>query len=246
VQDASTQSLVTIGWLQSGIFVAQLAVFVAQLGVFYYQALKLRQTVAASTEQSRDMKDSIAQATRAADAMEKFAKAATIGSQAAELSVVRITQQMRAYLSVRIDQAIYQDRASNLRFEIRPMLINTGLTPAKKVGYAAKADVLPFPLADDFVFPPLEESRSAFGLLAPQQNFSMNKPVDRDFFDDGEVEGIKRGNGRRLYIWGRVTYEDVFGEQKYTDFAHNIIWIPFKDGSERILGNYVDRHNEAT
>ncbi len=224
---------------------AQLIVFVLQLAVFGYQAWQLRQTVKAAAEQSGDMKDSIEQSTRAADAMERSAKAATIASQAAAQSVVRITQQMRAYLSVRIDSGIYQDRKVNLRFEVRPMLINTGLTPAHKVGYTAKADVLPFPLEDDFTFPPLEQPRSVFGLLAPQQNFIMTAMVNRDFFDDGEVENIKRGLGRRLYIWGTVIYEDVFGDQRYTEFAHNIVWMPLKDGSEPILGNYVDRHNDA-
>src|SRR5260370_15572226 len=98
---------------------------------------------------------------------------------------------MRTYLSVRIDGGIYQDRAANLRFEVRPMLINTGLTPARAVSYTAKADVLPFPLPNDFVFPSLEPPRAAFGILGPQQNFIMNRAVDRDFFDDVEVEDIK-------------------------------------------------------
>jgi hypothetical protein len=157
VQDASTQSLVTIGWLQSGIFVVQLVVFVAQLGVFYYQALKLRQTVAASTEQSRDMKDSIAQATRAADAMEKFAEAATVGSRAAAESVVTVkdsmTRQLRAYLCVNFYGAIFQNREQEFpRFEVRLQLVNVGPTPRYKVSYKARADVLPFPLPDDFSF----------------------------------------------------------------------------------------------
>jgi hypothetical protein len=74
----------------------------------------------------------------------------------------------------------------------------------------------------------------------------MNAMIDRDFFDDSQVEDIKRGRGRRLYIWGTVTYEDAMGEQRYTKFAHNIFWIRLRDGREPILGNYVDRHNEAT
>ena len=115
---------------------------------------------------------------------------------------------MRAYLSVRIYDGSYQDRP-NWKSEVKPMLINTGLRPALKVGYAAKANVLPFPLADEFVFAPLEQPRSVFGLLAPQQNMIMNALVDRDFFDDGEVENIKRGRARRLYIWGTVVYEDA-------------------------------------
>jgi hypothetical protein len=226
--------------------VLQTLIFALQLVVFGYQAYKLRQTVEASKEQSGDMKLSIAEATRSANAMEISSQAATIASEAAAKSVVLLAKQMRAYLSVRIESGIYQDRAANLRFEVRPLLINAGLTPARKIGYTARADVLPFPLPDDFVFPSLDPPRSAFGILGPQQNFVMNAMVGGDFFDDSEAEDIKRGIGRRLYIWGTVTYEDALGEQRYTQFAHNIFWLRLEDGREPILGNYVDRHNDVT
>jgi hypothetical protein len=180
--------------------VVQSIIFILQLFVFGIQAWKLHQTVKAAAEQSGDMKRSIEEATRAANAMEISSKAATVASEAAAQSVSLLPKQMRAYLSVRIGGGVYQDRAANLRFEVKPMLINTGLTPANKVSYAAKADVLPFPLADEFVFPPLDKPRSVFGLLAPQQNLIMNAVVKSDFFDDGEVENIKRGRGKRLYI----------------------------------------------
>jgi hypothetical protein len=66
-----------LGWTQAIILGGQTVVFIIQTIVFRYQAKMLRQTVDASTEQSRDMKKSIAESTRAADAMEKSAKAAT-------------------------------------------------------------------------------------------------------------------------------------------------------------------------
>jgi hypothetical protein len=107
----------------------------------------------------------------------------------------------------------------------------------------ARAAVFPFPLPDDFVFPSLESPRSGFGILGPQQNFILNAWVIGDFFPDDEVEEIKRGIGRRLYIWGRVTYEDVSEEQRHTEFAHNLFWVPLRNGEEHVFGNYVDRHN---
>ena len=246
IATTSDQETITFDRALIAIGIVQSIIFALQLFVFRDQARKLRQTVDASTQQTKDMKESIAQSTRAANAMEKSANAATVGSQAAARSVELISKQMRAYLSVRINDGFYQDRAANLRFEVKPMLINTGLTPAQRVSYSAKADVLPFPLADEFVFPALEKPRSIFGLLAPQQNMIMNAMVQGDFFEDGEVEDIKRGRGKRLYIWGTVLYEDVFGEQRYTNFAHSIIWLHLKDGKEPIIGHYVDRHNEAT
>jgi hypothetical protein len=109
--------------------IVQAIIFILQLIVFGIQAWKLDQTVKAAAQQGSDMKRSIDEATRAANAMEISAKAATVASQAAAQSVALLPKQMRAYLSVRIGGGVYQDRAANLRFEVTPMLINTGLTP---------------------------------------------------------------------------------------------------------------------
>jgi hypothetical protein len=83
---------------------AQLVVFVLQLFVFRDRARKLAQTVKAAAEQSGDMKDSIKQATRAANAMEEFAQSAAVSAQGVTESVAtvrqRTAQQMRAYLCV--------------------------------------------------------------------------------------------------------------------------------------------------
>jgi hypothetical protein len=232
----------TIGWTQAIILGVQTVVFIIQTIVFRYQAKMLRRTVDASTEQSRDMKDYIKQATRAADAMEKSAKAATIASENVVVVTERTAQQSRAYLSVQIGTGVYQD--ANCRFEVKPMLVNNGQTPAYKVKYAARADILPFPLPSEFEFPPLESPRSVFGILAPHHNFIMNAML-QGRCPDNEVEDIKRGQGKRAYIWGTVTYEDAFGKERYTNFAHNIFWLQAPQG-DIIFGNYADRHNDAT
>jgi len=66
----------------------------------------------------------------------------------------------------------------------------------------------------------------------------MGAIVRRDFFEDAEAEQIKRGLGRRAYIWGTVIYKDVVGEERYTNFAHNIFWLALPN--EPIIGNYID------
>jgi hypothetical protein len=232
----------TIGWTQAIILGVQTVVFIIQTIVFRYQAKMLRRTVEASTEQSRDMKKSIAESTRAADAMEKSAKAATIASENVVIVTERTAQQMRAYLSVKIGTGVFQD--ANRRFEVKPQLINTGQTPAHKVKYAAKATVLQFPLPNEYAFPSLEKPRSGFGVLGPHQDFIMNAWVDKRY-DDDEAEDIKRGRGKMTYIWGTVIYEDAFGKERYTNFAHSIYWVTGPQG-EVVIGNYADRHNDAS
>jgi len=122
-----------------------------QLAGFAFQAWMLQRTVAGATEASKDMKRSIDQATRAADAMEKSAKAATIASENVVIVTERTAQQIRAYLSVTIGTGVYQD--AQCQFEVKPVLTNTGQSPAHKVKYIAKADILPLPLPTDFVVP---------------------------------------------------------------------------------------------
>jgi len=224
---------------------AQLVVFTLQLFVFRDQAQKLAQTVKAAAEQSGDMKESIKQATRAATAMEKSATAATSASSAVAQSVAYVGHQVRAYLSVRINGGLYQERSRNVRFEVKPLLINTGLTPAFKIRYTAKAAIFPFPLLDDFEFPPLNPLRAAFGILGSQQNFVMNAMV-QDFVPDDEVDTIKQGVGKRVYIWGTVYYEDVSAIERYAEFAHNTYWLTLPDSRVLWEGIYLDRHNDAS
>jgi hypothetical protein len=219
----------TIGWIQSSIFVVQTL-------VFGYQALKLKETVAGGIESTN-------QAIRAANAMEVSAKAATTSAQNVTTLTERTNQQLRAYLSVQFGGGIYQD--ANHIFEVRPLLVNVGQTPALRVRYAAKADILPFPLPTDFVFPPLHEPGASYGVLAPHQNFTMNAYIDRRLPDE-EAEAIKRSlGGKRLYMWGTIFYDDVFEKPHHYNFAQSIYWIAGEKG-ELPLGNYADRHNEAT
>jgi hypothetical protein len=211
-----------------------------QLLVFGYQALQLRKTVAAAAAQSQDMKLTITQASRSAAAMETVAQHIEISAAAATASVSSINRQMRAYLCAVIGGAVYQDRPNNLRFQASPSIINAGLTPAYKVFFRVKAAVLPVPLPTDFAFPlPAEPTGGA--LIGPRQPMSVSPIVD-NFCDDSEVEKIKRGEGKALYAWGVVEYEDVFRESHYTQFSQIYTWLP--DG--KIWGYYTPNHNDAT
>jgi Sec-independent protein translocase protein TatA len=225
--------------------VSQSIIFVLQLVVFGYQAWKLQQTVKAAADQSGEMKNSIRQATRAADAMEKFAQAATVASQAATESVATVkdtmTRQQRAYLCVNFATAAFQNRETTFRFEVRLVLINVGLTPGYKVSYKARADVLPFPLPDDFDFslPDIptgsETTLGGFG-----QNLILSAIVDRIYSEEEEAE-IKAGSNKRLYIFGTANYEDAYHIRRHTNFCLSVAWL----GDNKSMGYYTRRHNDA-
>ncbi len=187
------------------------------------------------------MERSIAQAERAASAMERVANA-TI--QNATLMQGMLHKQMRAYLTVSVASGIYQERDKNLKFGILPSLLNSGHTPAHKLSYWAKAAVLPFPLPDDFDFPTPESVTPQAMLLGPHHAVELNGHLE-DFVPDDEVPVIKSGRDRRVHIWGIVTYTDAFDEVHTTKFCHSICWYG-EPGQERITGTYAYRHNEAT
>jgi hypothetical protein len=160
--------------------------------------------------------------------------------------------QMRAYVSVLLD-GIYQDDTHI--FEARPVLRNTGHTPAHGIKWRIKADILPVPLPDNFDFP-LPDDAPGGGILNPQQTGFMSAFLDKDKFPDqrvpeDELDAIKRADGRGFYTWGIVTYRDAFGVERYTKFAHILQWLPtgeVDDKGRPIFhgsGRYLHRHNEA-
>jgi hypothetical protein len=155
-------------------------------------------------------------------------------------------RQLRAYLTVIIGEAIYQERRSeedggDLMFECRPLLINTGQTPARKIIFKVRAAVMAFPLPKEIHLPDAPDEGIGESILGPKQNAIMRAIVD-GFRPDNEVEGIKHGTGDKgLYVWGRVTYEDVFGESHSTRFCQRIHW----DMKNNVRGEYLPGRNDA-
>jgi hypothetical protein len=206
-------------------------------------AKHIETSIMTASQQSESMKESVKEAARLSWAMEVVSKEIAVSAKAATESVAalkeRTAKQMRAYLCVNIGGGDYQDRTKNFKFASRPMLVNAGHTPAHNVSYKAKAAILPVPLPEDFAFPLTDESIGA-ALLGAQQSAALGGIVD-DFCDDKEVEDIKFGNGKVLYIWGIVSYEDVFGESHFTKFCQSTLFSP--DG--KVYGFFIPRHNEA-
>jgi len=205
-----------------------------QLLVYTYQAKKLRETVESAGEQANAMERHIEEAARSATAMEGIANVIKTGNQ----------DVMRAYLTVVIGSPIYQMRRvgqSDLQFEGRPHLVNTGNTPARKVRILIKADILPNPIPEDFTFPlPDDPIQTAGSTVGAHQTLIMGGILGR-FVPDAEVADIKEGIGKILCVWGVVTYEDIFGGSHATKFGQFLTWLP--DNS--IFGYYLTGQNDS-
>lgn len=206
-----------------------------QLFVFGYQALKLKQTVKSAGEQSEAMERHIGEAARSATAMETIASKIDAGNQAV----------MRAYLTVTIGTALYQERRgpgqTDLKFEGRANLLNTGNTPARKVRIQTGADILPIPIPVDFQFPILADAEvKDAGVVGAHQTYIIGGTV-KDFVPDAEVPIIKEGSRRALCIWGLITYEDIFGMTHKTRFGQWLTWYP----NNVVFGYYIPGRNDA-
>lgn len=129
-----------------------------------------------------------------------------------------------------------------------PLLTNTGHTPAQHLKWRIQADVLPLPLQRNFKFP-LPAHNEGSALLPPQQSFEIGAVVGA-YVSDADVPVIKRGDGWALFVWGYLTYEDIFGHQHRTTFAQQYAWVPGSTNQnwevpETAHVTYLGKHNRA-
>jgi hypothetical protein len=208
---------------------------VLQLIVFGLQAAMLKRTVQSGTEQSAAMDRHIGETTRSANAMETIANTIEDGNQMI----------MRAYVIVTIGTAIFQERRvgqSDLKFEGKATVQNTGNTPARKVRMYKQAAILPFPIPPDFTYPIPQDNAEdlTYATVGAHQSYLVSSIVP-DFVPDGEVAAIKEGTKKVLCMWGLIKYEDIFGKPHTTKFAQWLTWLP----NQTVFGYYVPGQNES-
>jgi hypothetical protein len=184
-------------------------------------------------QQGEDMKASIAEAARAATAMNKLADAVAENAKAANESLTVFkdsnVRQWRAYATMGLGGVVPQDKATGYRFEVRMSLNNVGLTPAYKLKTYARLVVLPSPVPDNLQLPipDLIAIDIPGDTVGPHQQFVVSAVADRILSDD-EVNAVSNTLTQRLYVFGRVTYEDNFGIGRTTNFFQAINFMKDK------------------
>jgi hypothetical protein len=150
-------------------------------------------------------------------------------------------RQLRAYLTVGVGGAVYQEREKGTPFGVLPILINTGQTPAYEVKWVIKAAVLPKELPANYALSEVGEDCGKT-TIANSQRVNMHARAD-GFQPDDEVADIKsHARDKALYVWGLVRYVDAFRNKRYTRFCHRVLWLP--EGNE-IYGYFVPERNDA-
>jgi hypothetical protein len=145
--------------------------------------------------------------------------------------------QLRAYLSVVIGSAIYQERDKELRFEAKPAILSNGQTPAYNVRYSIKAEIMTNEIAANFIFTEPPDTPRSQANIGPKENRFTSRVID-EYVPDEQIADILLGNGMALYVWGVVRYDDVFGRPHFTQFAQRLWWL--KDLSN-VMGMYDGR-----
>jgi hypothetical protein len=128
-----------------------------------------------------------------------------------------------------------------LRFEIRPVIKNTGQTPAHDVVMYARAVILPTALPPNFDFrAPADLSGGSVMMLGPNQDRFTSAILPRRL-SFAELRGIFTAQTVRLYVYGTVTYRDAFKRRRWTNFCYSIVWLPRRGN----MWHATTRHNDA-
>src|SRR5581483_11583584 len=154
-----------------------------------------------------------------------------------------LQKQMRAYVAVDLGMPTLQN--AQLRFAASAVLSNTGMARARNVSYAIRAQIVSLDEALETEFLD-QELLVNDATLHPRQNFTVNAVVP-DRAPDAEVADIMDGHQKRLFVWGLIRYQDVYGDEQHeTRFCHN--WTFWRDleGNIRPNGFLFRVHNSAT
>jgi hypothetical protein len=148
-------------------------------------------------------------------------------------------RQLRAYLTVIEGGCYRQSRA--LRFEFRPVILNTGQTPAYGVRVVSTLRMLSIQEAEMFDFTvPHPDQVLVSNTIGAHQNKFISTIAERRF-TWAELREYRQGK-RYIFVFGTVRYRDAFGQPRFTNFCFSIAaWS--KAGPP--LWHMNNRHNDS-
>jgi hypothetical protein len=141
-------------------------------------------------------------------------------------------RQLRAYISV--PEAYVKYARNGARPDGWIAISNAGQTPAYQVQLDSETRILDYPLITSFTF--LTNHHYEIGNLGPQSKLSPSQIGDEDLPAD-EFAELKNGQ-RRIFLYGTITYKDVFKKQHYTNYCLNFVM-------DNPVGNFCDTHNDS-
>jgi hypothetical protein len=137
-------------------------------------------------------------------------------------------RQLRAYLTTVTGQCIRQSarprKNGGVKFEFRPIILNTGQTPAYAVTSISDVKFLSYEEAANFKFvvPPLTSS-GVVTLGSRQDRFSQ--VIFSRKLTWAELKQFRAGT-HAFFVYGTIHYRDAFKEPRFTDYGYAVGWWP--------------------
>jgi hypothetical protein len=143
----------------------------------------------------------------------------------------------RAFISIAASNStgvrkVLNDAADQVvQFKAPLRLSNSGTTSARNVEGATNYQVWPYDLPEDFDFRDLETYEMHLLAIGPREESFTSVTID--------LKAVWRvSEGERLFVWGWMTYDDVFPDSpmRLTEFCFEIVnvrWGVQVDGSGR-------------
>jgi hypothetical protein len=199
-----------------------------------------RDAKASGADQAKKMERSIAEAAKAAIAMEKMAEAAD-----AQIKLAQETAQaeLQAYVAVQIDGLPNFGLGEIAEATIK--IINTGVTPAYAMTQYGTIIFAPYPLMSD----PMSNELIYSG-VASRNTLHNREPYGAAIYGhepitEKDIAAFQAGH-TVVYVIGNVDYKDAFKRQRRTEFCYflNINAVSAAD-AKRKVGAALGKHEKV-
>lgn len=172
------------------------------------------------------------------------AKAARYTQRQVKIAKRTANRQLRAYLIVDAGSAGYD---INGVLHISPSLKNVGQTPAHKVRYMADTALLTLEQAKRYDFEVRDAECLSVMTLGGTTPIFMKIDLSPGRTTPEQIRAVLGNSELKLFAFGQVYFEDVFGVEHTTKFCRYAEWSTDAQGA--ITGHMLwgfNRHNEST
>jgi hypothetical protein len=154
----------------------------------------------------------------------------------AEATAVR---QLRAYATANGGEFEVKDG----KFHSSVIIENVGQTPAYKLRVASLSNIIEHPVPKTFDFTVPVGKNPSTVTLGPRAPIRHPSAIDKVLTQEEFDRATKAAAGFRVYTYGTVIYEDIFGKRQHTNFCFYVEW----NESETVaFGIQGDHHNDAS
>jgi hypothetical protein len=150
-------------------------------------------------------------------------------------------RQLRAYIVASATDVDIRGPENEVSVSFVISIKNTGQTPAHELSVVSRTRLLEYPIKMPFDFTLRAAEDPSRTVLGAGEKIESESPAEKPFTGDEMMRAKNRDGGYRIYTWGNVTYRDVFGRKRYTNFCSSLIFI-----DREAVAHASEHHNDAS